>query len=42
MNGKQRIDAVLHGEWPDCRPVLLHNFLMAAQESGGEAALEEL
>lgn len=34
MNGKQRIDAVLRGEWPDKRPVLLHNFLMAAKEFG--------
>ena len=34
MNGKQRIDAVLQGEWPDSRPVLLHNFLMAAREFG--------
>lgn len=34
MNGKQRIDAVLKGEWPDKRPVLLHNFMMAAKEYG--------
>ncbi len=34
MNGKQRIDAALKGEWPDKRPVLLHNFLMAAREYG--------
>jgi len=34
MNGKQRIDAALNGEWPDKRPVLLHNFLMAAREYG--------
>ena len=34
MNGKQRIDAALKGEWPDQRPVLLHNFLMAAREYG--------
>ncbi len=34
MNGKQRIDAALRGEWPDKRPVLLHNFLMAAKEFG--------
>ena len=32
MNGKERIDAVLKGNWPDKRPVLLHNFLMAAKE----------
>ena len=34
MNGKQRIEAVLKGEWPDKRPILLHNFLMAAKEYG--------
>lgn len=34
MNGKQRIEAALKGEWPDRRPVLLHNFLMAAREYG--------
>ncbi len=34
MNGKQRIDSVLKGEWPDKRPVLLHNFLLAAKEFG--------
>lgn len=34
MNGKQRINAALKGEWPDKRPVLLHNFLMAAKEYG--------
>ena len=34
MNGKQRIDAALNGEWPDKRPVLLHNFLMAVKEYG--------
>ena len=34
MNGKQRIEAVLKGEWPDKRPVMLHNFLMAIKESG--------
>ncbi|MDD4107726.1 MAG: uroporphyrinogen decarboxylase family protein [Prolixibacteraceae bacterium] len=34
MNGKQRIEAALKGEWPDKRPVLLHNFLMAAREYG--------
>jgi len=34
MNGKQRVDASLRGEWPDKVPVLLHNFLMAAKEYG--------
>ena len=34
VNGKQRIDAALKGEWPDKVPVLLHNFLMAAREYG--------
>jgi uroporphyrinogen decarboxylase len=33
MNGKQRIEAALLGEWPDKRPVMLHNFLMAIEES---------
>lgn len=34
MNGFQRINAVLKGEWPDKRPVMLHNFMMAAKEAG--------
>jgi len=34
MNGHQRITAVLNGEMPDKRPVLLHNFMTAAQEAG--------
>jgi len=34
MNGKQRIETVLEGEWPDKRPVMLHNFLLAIEESG--------
>lgn len=34
MNGYQRIRAVLNGEWPDKRPVMLHNFMMAACEAG--------
>ncbi len=34
MNGYQRIDAVLNGEWPDKRPVMLHSFLMAIHEAG--------
>ncbi len=33
MNGKQRIKKVLNGQKPDRVPVMLHNFLMAAQES---------
>jgi len=34
MNGYQRIQAVLKGEWPDRRPVMLHNFMAAAREAG--------
>lgn len=34
MNGYQRIQAALAGEWPDATPVMLHNFMMAAAESG--------
>ena len=34
MNGFQRINAALEGRWPDTRPVMLHNFMMAAREAG--------
>jgi uroporphyrinogen decarboxylase len=34
MNGFQRIQKALNGEWPDKRPVMLHNFMMAAEEAG--------
>lgn len=34
VNGKQRIEAVLNGQWPDKRPVMVHNFMMAAREYG--------
>lgn len=34
MNGHQRITAALTGNMPDCRPVMLHNFLQAAEQSG--------
>lgn len=34
MNGYQRIQAVLNGDWPDKRPVMLHNFMPAAREAG--------
>ncbi len=34
MNGRQRINAALKGEWPDRTPVMLHNFMMAAREAG--------
>ncbi|MGA8290705.1 MAG: uroporphyrinogen decarboxylase family protein, partial [Acidobacteriaceae bacterium] len=34
LNGRQRIDAALHGRWPDRTPVMLHNFMMAACEAG--------
>jgi len=34
MNGYERIHKALKGEWPDKRPVMLHNFMMAAREAG--------
>ncbi|MCG8311335.1 MAG: uroporphyrinogen decarboxylase family protein [Cytophagales bacterium] len=34
MNGFERINKALNGEWPDKRPVMLHNFMMAAEEAG--------
>jgi len=34
MNGYQRIKTSLTGKWPDKRPVMLHNFMMAAREAG--------
>jgi MtaA/CmuA family methyltransferase len=34
MNGYQRIKSALAGEWPDRRPIMLHNFMVAAKESG--------
>ena len=34
MNGFERIDAALHGRWPDQTPIMLHNFMMAAREAG--------
>ena len=34
MTGHQRITAALKGEWPDKRPIMLHNFMMAAHEAG--------
>ena len=34
MNGFNRIHKALNGEWPDKRPVILHNFLLAAKEAG--------
>jgi uroporphyrinogen decarboxylase len=34
MNGYQRIRSALRGEQPDVTPVMLHNFMMAAAESG--------
>jgi uroporphyrinogen decarboxylase len=33
MNGRERIEAVLQGHWLDQRPVMIHNFMMAARES---------
>lgn len=34
MTGKERILAALEGKWTDRRPVMLHNFMMAAREEG--------
>jgi MtaA/CmuA family methyltransferase len=33
LNGYKRINATLNGKWPDQRPVMLHNFMMAAKEA---------
>ena len=34
MNGRERVEAALGAEWPDRRPVVLHNFMHAAHEAG--------
>ena len=34
MNGYQRIKAALEGRWPDQRPIMLHNFMLAVKEAG--------
>ena len=34
MNGYERIKSALEGRKPDCVPVMLHNFMMAAHEAG--------
>ena len=34
MNGHERITAAIEGKMPDKRPVMLHNFLQAAEQSG--------
>ena len=34
MNGHERIRAALEGEATDTTPIMLHNFMMAAKESG--------
>ncbi len=34
MNGYQRVKAALNGKWPDKRPIILHNFMLAAKEAG--------
>ena len=34
LNGNKRINATLKGEWSDQRPVMLHNFMIAAREAG--------
>lgn len=33
MNGYQRIQAAIKGEKPDTKPIMLHNFMMAAKEA---------
>ncbi|MBS3742596.1 MAG: uroporphyrinogen decarboxylase family protein [Candidatus Cloacimonetes bacterium] len=34
MNSSERVQTVLKGKWPDKRPIILHNFMMAAREAG--------
>src|ERR1017187_8931534 len=34
VNGRERIEAAIRGDWPDRTPVMLHNFMMAAREAG--------
>ncbi len=34
MTGKERVLSALEGNWTDRRPVMLHNFMMAAWEEG--------
>ena len=34
MTGKERVQAALDGKWTHRRPVMLHNFMMAAREEG--------
>jgi uroporphyrinogen decarboxylase len=34
MTGLERIEGALDGKWTDKRPVMLHNFMMAAREEG--------
>jgi len=34
MTGLERIEGALEGRWPDRRPIMLHNFMMAAREEG--------
>lgn len=34
MNGYERIKAALNGIMPDCRPVMLHNFMLATRYAG--------
>ncbi len=38
MNGYERIKAALAGEATDKTPLMLHNFMMAAQEAGVDMA----
>ncbi|MCC6588544.1 MAG: uroporphyrinogen decarboxylase family protein [Bryobacterales bacterium] len=34
MNSRERVEAALNGRQPDCVPVMLYNFMMAAREAG--------
>jgi MtaA/CmuA family methyltransferase len=34
MNSIERVCAVFEGRWPDKRPIILHNFMLAAREAG--------
>jgi uroporphyrinogen decarboxylase len=34
MNGYERVKSALEGRKPDCTPVMLHSFMMAAHEAG--------
>lgn len=34
MTGYERVQAAIEGRWPDSTPVMLHNFMMAAEQAG--------